>query len=621
MKRFKLYVLLTFTFSLLIASVSSAFGQNPLKNHTDAVDIRYSSLQPVISYTLIVTETDISTYEVQMRIRNVPDTFHIAMMTHPEYDDRFWRYVKDLRVETKKGNGNVLREDSALWLVVAHGNDLMLHYSIHLPTQTESLRPAWRPFLHPTGGLVGGPQSFMYIVGATLAPSFLSLQLPKDWMIATGLQATADPFTFFAPSAASLFDAPILIGSFKTWQFAVDQVPHRVCYWSLPNAAPFDTITLVNYIQRFVQQCITLFGRLPYREYSFLLQDGAYGALEHGNSVTIGLPSAQISKDIASYFGIISHEYFHTWNLMRIRPIEFGDISYKTPALSRGLWWSEGLTIFYSDLLRRRASVPTIDSTRIKHLEELMSRYFSSPGNMYISPERVSLAADGPPGMLGDFTASTHLQGELLGTMMDLIIRSATNGKYSIDDVMRKMMEKYSGWKGFTNRNIEEIVATICGCDVHLFFKNYVYGSRPIDFNQYLYLAGMRENTKWSNALDSLGKPVPDLRVYAFQTPGNTVLQLGITDPNSCWGKAGLHTKDIILTVNQSAIKNANDFRQLIRRLQVGDSVFLEVQRLTGILHLQVIVSGFRQPVTKINTLDEISEKQRNLRNAWMLSL
>ncbi len=621
MKQFQLYILFSFTFCILIISGFSVLGQHPLKNRADAVEIRYASSQPVIGYTLKVDEADLSTYEVEMRIRNVPDTFRVAMMAHPEYDDRFWRYVKDLRVETKKGIGNVFREDSALWRVVAHGNDLVLQYSIYLPKQPEGLQAAWRPYLSPTGGLVGGPQSFMYIVGATLAPSYISLQLPKGWMIATGLQATADPFTFFAPSAGSLVDAPILIGFFKTWQFAVDQVPHRVCYWPLPNAVPFDTTTLVNYIQKFVQQCNTLFGRLPYREYSFLLQDGAYGALEHCNSVTIGLPSAQIAKDMAGYFGTIAHEYFHTWNLMRIRPIEFGDISYQAPALSRGLWWSEGLTMFYADLLQRRASLPTFDSTRIKHLEGLVSRYLNSPGNMHISPEKVSLASDGPPGMLGDFTASTHLQGELLGTMLDLIIRNATNGKYSIDDVLRKMMERYSGAEGFTNRNIEEITATTCGCDIHSFFQNYIYGSQPIDFNKYLYLAGLHSNTKWSYASDSLGKPIPDLQVYAFQTPGDTAVKLGITDPDGSWGKVGLHTKDVVLMVNKSEIKNANNFRQIIRRLQIGDTVFLEVQRSTGIFHLKVIVSGFRQAVVRIDTLNEITEKQRNLRNTWLLSL
>jgi hypothetical protein len=126
MKQFKLYILFSFTLITLIITGYSALGQHPLKDRADAFEIRYASSQPVIGYTLQVDTADLSAYKVEMRIRNVPDTFRVAMMAHPEYDDRFWRYVKDLRVETKNGTGNVSREDSALWRVVAHGDKVLL---------------------------------------------------------------------------------------------------------------------------------------------------------------------------------------------------------------------------------------------------------------------------------------------------------------------------------------------------------------------------------------------------------------------------------------------------------------------------------------------------------------
>lgn len=606
-----------FTLIIFFALGSSAFGQHPFKDRADAVEIRYAMSQPIVGYTLLVDSTDLSAFTVEMRIRNVPDTFQVAMMAHPEYDDRFWRYVEDLRVETKNGKGNIFRKDSALWRIVAHGDEVLLRYRIHLPPQPAQ-RAAWRPFLTPTGGLVGGPHSFMYIVGATLAPSHITLQLPKDWMTATGLERTADASIFFAPSVAVLVDAPILIGHFKTWQFSIDQIPHRVIYWPLPNTVSFDTIMLVSYIQRFVQQCNTLFGRLPYREYSFLLQDGAYGALEHVNSVTIGLPSDRLAKDIAGNFGTIAHEYFHTWNLMRIRPAEFGDVTYQTPALSRGLWWSEGLTMFYADLLRRRAGIPAFESTRIKHLEELIGRYYSSPGNSHISAEKVSLASDGPPGMLGDYTASTHLQGELLGIILDLIIRDATNEKSSVDDIMRKMMEHFSGAQGFTGRDIEQIISTTCRCNVHPFFQDYIYGNKTIEFNKYLQLAGLRSNTTWTDALDADGKIAADQRVYSYQFPGDNTVKLGITDPATCWGKAGLHTGDVIVTVNKATIKSAADFRQFVRALKIGDTVSMEVKRPAGIWQTMVIVSGYKQANVQINEIPETTERQWNLHKDWI---
>lgn len=608
-----------FTIIALVAFVGSTFSQHPFRHPSDAVEIRYASSQPVVGYTLRVDSTDLSAFDVEMRLRNVPDTFRVAMVAHPEYDDRFWRYVENLNVETKNGKGNVLREDSALWRIVAQGDEVLLRYRIHLPKPVEGQRASWTPFLSPTGGLVGGPHSFMYVVGASLAPSHITLKLPQGWMSATGLEATADPSTFFAASIAVLVDAPILIGHFKTWQFSVDQTPHRVIYWPLPNAVPFDTTTLVSYIQRFVQQANTLFGRLPYREYSFLLQDGAYGALEHCNSVTIGATSDQLAKDISSYLGEITHEYFHTWNLVRIHPTEYdGDVSYKTPPLSRGLWWSEGLTIFYADLLRRRAALPVFDSTRIKHLETLIGRYFSSPGNMHISAEKASLAAYGPPGMLGDYSASTHLQGELIGTMFDIIIRDATNGKYSIDDAMRKMLERFGGAQGFTSKDIEQIVKEVCGCNLQQFFLDHIYGNKPIDFNNYLRLIGLKFNITWTNAAGPDGKPYVDLRVYSFQTPGESSVRLGISDPSGCWGKAGLHTGDIIIAVNKTFIKNTTDFRQIIRRVQIGDTVVIEIQRSKGIMQMKVIVPGYMQPIVRIEEINEATERQRNLRTIWI---
>src|SRR5437762_12257030 len=155
------------------------------------------------------------------------------MVAHPEYDDRYWRFVEALRVETLHGAATVTREDSALWRVVAPGGEAVVRYRIHLPP-AESPRAAWRPFLAPTGGLVGGPHAFLYVVGATLGSSHVTLELPPEWQIATGLEPTLDPHTFFAPTVGVLVDSPLLVGRLRSWRFAVDGVPHRVVYWPLP---------------------------------------------------------------------------------------------------------------------------------------------------------------------------------------------------------------------------------------------------------------------------------------------------------------------------------------------------------------------------------------------------
>jgi predicted metalloprotease with PDZ domain len=564
---------------------------------------------------------DLSSFYVEMRLHNVADTFRIAMMAHPEYDDRFWRYVKDLRVQTKNGNGKVLREDSALWRITAGDGEAIISYRVHLPpAQPGQQRAAWRPFLSPTGGLLGGPHSFMYVVGATLAPSHISLQLPEGWTIATGLTATSDPNTFFAASAAVLMDAPILAGHFQSWSFMVDQVPHRIVYWPAPGSVAVDSLLLVNAAKKIVQEANTLFGRLPYRDYTFLIQDDAYGALEHANSVTLGLPAEQLSKYTADYLNEIAHEYFHAWNLVRIHPAEWNDITYKDPPLARGLWWSEGLTLFYADLLLRKAGLPVSDSSRIMHLEGLLNQYYGNPGNSHISAEKVSLASNGPPGMLGDYNASTHLQGELIGNILDLIVRDATNERRSIDDVMRKMMEDFSGAKGFTSKDVEQAVTATCSCNVHAFFQDHIYGNQPIDINKYLQLAGMHADIKWTDALSPDGKPMADLRVYAYQLPGSSAVKLGIMNPQDSWGKAGLHTGDLLISVNNTAMQSANDFRRLQRAWKIGDILSIKIKRPAGVWETKVVVAGYKEPASRISEISSATGKQRGLRAAWSAS-
>src|SRR5438046_1531330 len=123
--------------------------------------------------------------------------------------------------------------------------------------------------------------------------------------------------------------------------------------------------------------------------------------------------------------------------------------------------------------------------------------------------------------------------------MLDLIVRDATNGARSIDDVMRAMLERFSGARGFTGRDVERTVADVCACNVHTFFEAHVRGAKPIDFYHYLRLIGMRTHVSWTPALGRDGQPTPDLRLYAWQPPAERALSLVITNPAGAWGRAG----------------------------------------------------------------------------------
>jgi predicted metalloprotease with PDZ domain len=220
--------------------------------------------------------------------------------------------------------------------------------------------------------------------------------------------------------------------------------------------------------------------------------------------------------------------------------------------------------------------------------------------------------------MLGNYEGSTHLQGELIGTLLDIFIRNKTNNKYSIDDVMRKMNERFSGAKGFTAKDVEQAISEVCGCSVQAFFQEYIRGSKSLPFNQYLQLIGLQTRIIWKDAADENGKASPDLRVYAWQDPNSSKIFIGIEEPTSVWTKAGLHTGDQIISVNEHPMTNNRDFYNTIRKAKIGDVINIEVKRNNKLIKASVKISGFQQAVVTINEIKKINNGEKQLQQIWL---
>ena len=591
-----------FLFLIALGSQSSLLSQN---------------LHPRISYRIRVDAADLSGFAVEMRVRGAGDVVRIAMQAHPEYDDRYWRYVENLTAASRGAMLKVTKEENALWRVdQAHG-DLTVKYRIHLPTQATPTRAAWKPFLSPTGGLIGDLHSLMYVVGATLEPARVTLDLPSGWAIASGLDSTKDPKTCSASSVELLLDSPIIVGQFRQWDFAVNGVPHHVIYLPQPNAAAFDTVAFVAGVQKLATEAFKICGKPPYHSYTFLYQDGAYGALEHLNSVTVGATSQSLAQGLGDVFDTTAHEYFHTWNLMHVRPSERVGVRYRPADPTGELWWSEGVTIYFSDLMVRRAQLPVFEPTRVAHLERYLAAYVLTPGYSRYSAETVSRAAEDPLA-LGDDTASTHLQGNLLGTMLDLMIREATHGQRSLDNVMRTLSGRFTPQRGVTGRDIERAVHEVCACNAHTFFESYVRGARPVDFDHYLRMIGMRTQVTWSPALGSDGKPVPDLRVSTFVKDEDPTPILHLSNPASAWGRAGLHTGDRPVSVDGVAVGTMTDFRSWRETLHIGDTARLEVRRDGVVSQVSVSINGYDRPTVRIVEIADATPEQLRLRAQWL---
>jgi predicted metalloprotease with PDZ domain len=366
------------TIALQLSLTLQPFAQPPAKDLP-------TGTPPLLAYTLSIDTTDLSGYTVTLRVHHAPRHFHLAMAMHHEYDDRYWRFITAFSVQAP---ASFSHEDGAVWTITTPGDEAFVTYRVRLPPAT-STHFSQRPFLTQYGGLVGDLHSFMYLVEAPHASCALTLLLPYEWQVATGL----DPLN---PSPQFL-DAPILIGRLHRWTFTIDSIPHEVAYLAATPTPGFDTAALVSNLLKIVRATRDIFGGFPYKHYSFLLEAGSAGALEHGNSVTIGVSEADLAGEHPGIYEEIAHEFFHTWNLMHIRPSGYTDLNYGKQQQSPGLWFSEGVTMFYADLICRRVGLPVEDSTRITHLTSLITRYYSDTGNAVLPPSRVSLASDLQP--------------------------------------------------------------------------------------------------------------------------------------------------------------------------------------------------------------------------------
>ena len=564
---------------------------------------------PDVTYAIRVDAADLTGLSVEMRITGGRGTLRVAMAAHPEYDDRYWRYIENFSAVDVRGQKlNVAKDEDAVWRIENAARDTYVRYRLRLPPAASSQRDAWKPFLTASGGMVGDLHSLMYVVGETSRPARLTLVMPDGWKAATGLEPTHDPRTFIG-STELMLDAPVMIGNLTESTFQAGGVPHKVVFWSELGGPAFDANAIVNGIRKLADETIKAFGKPPYPRYVFLFQNGGQAALEHLTSVNIGL-----SLRLEDLFQEVAHEYIHVWNLMDVRPRERVGVRYRFAEPTGVLWWNEGATIMFADLLIRRAGLPGESRTRIKRLESAIARYMTSPGYYTLSAEQVS-RGDSHPFLLGDNSASPHLQGEVLSTMLDFKIRDATDGRRDVTDVMRKLSDRFDFQHGIVNSDIEKTIAQVCGCEIREFFREYIYNAKRMDFDHYLGLIGMRADIGSTPAVDRDGKPAADLRIGPLSFDGP--FKIRITNPQSVWAKAGLHTGDTLLSIDGAPVATWSDLRGWMRKAKIGDVARAVTVRDGVTRTIEVPITGYDIATVSLIELPAPTPKQLRLRNAW----
>jgi predicted metalloprotease with PDZ domain len=354
-------------------------------------------------------------------------------------------------------------------------------------------------YLDSTHGYIVPSATFMYINGHLDIPVNLKIRAFSDWKdIATGLDRVADKiYEFTAPDFDILYDCPILIGNLEELpSFNINGIVHRFVAF---NPGNFDRDVFISSLEKTVRAGIDMIGDIPYNEYIFIGIGPGYGGIEHLNNTTVSFNGSGLEKAGAMIrmLNFLTHEYFHNYNVKRIRPYELGPFDYDRENRTNLLWVSEGLTVYYEYLLVKRAGLMS-DDELLASIESNINTIENDPGRQYQSLSQASYETweDGPFGNRSggmDKSISYYDKGPLIGMILDFTIRNATQNRKSLDDVMRLLYWQYYKklQRGFTDAEFQQACQDIAGNSLSREFE-YVYTTKEIDYSTYLSYAGLK---------------------------------------------------------------------------------------------------------------------------------
>lgn len=302
-------------------------------------------------------------------------------------------------------------------------------------------------------------------------------------------------FAFTAPDYDALIDAPLVMGpDVRVHSFVVGGKPHAIVGFG--RSVPNDLSEYGSLCSRIVGAALRLMGELPYERYLFLIDfNGPGGGLEHKNSARLAIPSGAPPRAMA---GFLAHEFFHLYNVKRIRPKPLGPFDYTKPAATGSLWWLEGVTDYYAEVLLLRAGIITSDEFLEEVGRSLNIASRARSVSLYESSRRV-WEANNSSGYRVDYYSG----GKAVGALLDLAIRVATDGARSLDDVLLALYKETSGGKpGFTEGRIRELCLQYGGAKVGVIYDKCVMTTEPLPFDDVLPAIGLRFRGELSRSSD-----------------------------------------------------------------------------------------------------------------------
>jgi predicted metalloprotease with PDZ domain len=578
-------------------------------------------------YEVSVKDPDSHTYHVDLSYTDVKTD-------HPELKMCAWTpgfyeiidfagSVKNFMVKTAAGNPvSWEKTDENTWKIKAGKKGLALKISYEVVADNPFIAYA---NLDKDYGYILPGALFMYTDAALKQSVQVKINPHKTWKneVITGLTALAkEPNTFIAHNFDELYDSPLLMGKLEQISsFKLGNKP--ISYFSFGLGA-FDRKQFSEDLYKIVENGSNVIGKIPFEHYSFMavgMNGYGFGGIEHLNSSSLLVSNKDLLADSSfklRYYHFLAHEYFHTYNVKRIRPIALGPFDYTKENYTNMLWVSEGFTDYYANLILNRAGLMSAEHV-LSNLQEQIGNYENTPGHLYQSATQASHGIWAQRGMPTERTPeevaktiSVYDKGSALGMLIDLKIRHETSNTKTLDEVMKNLYTKFyeKQNRGFTDKEFRDECEAVAGTDLSELF-GYASTVKPVNYVKYMAYAGMD--------IDTALKALPVLSFGAetrWSVKDSTLAITGIT-----WNRpaylAGLKKGDKIRSIDGKRF-DKQLYKTILDTKKAGESLQLTVLRATESLLVTVKLETVYEKSFKITRMPHPSVLQDQIYHAWL---
>ncbi len=476
----------------------------------------------------------------------------------------------------------------------------------------------------------------MYLDGYLQSPSTVRVVAPDVWKVATGLPAVlGQKNTFRAENFDVLYDSPFEVSNFKTLIFNVKGVAHRIV---IDGEGNYDPERMRRDVQKIVETEVELMGgEIPYHDYTFILHLRGGGGLEHLNSTALGYPrfsfrveagdratsaapntTASLPREYRGFLSLVSHEFFHLWNVKRIRPDALGPFDYTQENYTKMLWVAEGITDYYADLVLRRAGLIS-ESEFLSATARAMQALQNTPGRLEQTVEESSFDSWIKFYRQDENSVNSQIsyyeKGALLGLLLDLEIRKRSSGAKSLDDVMRYLYAEYFK----KNRNygpvdFQKACELMAGGSLEEFFNRYVRAKEELNYNAALEAAGLRLDT---NAPGAAGRANDRIFFGADITQEGDRVTVERVYAGSPAYEQGLNSGDQIVAIDNLRVTR-DFFNARLAEKKPGDLINLTIFRFDDLSTLLIKLGPGREGNYRIVPLTSPTEAQKKIYRDWL---